>query len=391
MRRLLHSAFVIARRDYVATVFSRTFLLFLIGPLLPIIFGVGITTVSIVDDKPRRAPPLIAIATPEDGVALLAARERLARQMQNNRMPPLSVIAAPADPDALLESADEPAAVLSGSLAHPILTGPEARILGPRVGLLVDQARQMQLLGARLPHPVHVTLRQSKDVAAPRTDALRGFARAAQTGLLLLIVILAGMLMTNLVEEKSSKVIEVLAAAVPIDAIFAGKLAGMLAVSLTGITAWSGMGAIAALTFADPGFIPTPAVGWPAFALLAALYFSTLYLLVGAVFLGVGAQAASVREVQTLSMPLTVAQLSVYGLASAGLARPDGALGIAAAIVPWSSPYAMLARAAGTAALWPHALALLWQIAWIAIVVRVAGRLFRLTVLKSGGLRRRRA
>jgi ABC-2 type transport system permease protein len=41
--------------------------------------------------------------------------------------------------------------------------------------------------------------------------------------------------------------------------------------------------------------------------------------------------------------------------------------------------------------LWPHALALLWQIAWIAIVIRVAGRLFRLTVLKSGGLRRRRA
>ena len=38
--RTLRSALVIARRDYVATVWSRTFLIFLIGPLLPLIFGV---------------------------------------------------------------------------------------------------------------------------------------------------------------------------------------------------------------------------------------------------------------------------------------------------------------------------------------------------------------
>jgi ABC-2 type transport system permease protein len=151
------------------------------------------------------------------------------------------------------------------------------------------------------------------------------------------------------------------------------------------------MGAIAVVTLLKPGFIPAPEVGWPAFVLLAVLYFSTLYLLVGAVFLGVGAQAASVREVQTLSMPLTVAQLLVYGLASAGLAHPEGALGIAAAIVPWSSPYAMLARAVSERAWWPHALALLWQLAWLAIIIGVSARLFRLTVLKSGGLRRKRA
>jgi ABC-2 type transport system permease protein len=296
----------------------------------------------------------------------------------------------PADPKRLLDSNEAPAAVLSGSLAHPILTGPNARELAWRVTLMIDQARQMQLIGDAMPPPVSVTVHQATGAAAPRSDALRGLARGSQIGLFLLIVILAGMLISNLVEEKSNKVIEVLAAAVPVDAIFAGKLVGMLAVSLTGIAAWATGGALAGVVLTE-GAMPTPAVGWPAFVVLAALYFVMLYLLVGAVFLGVGAQAASVREVQTLSMPLTMGQLLVYGLASAGLAHPDGPIGIAAAIVPWSSPYAMLARAAEQPALWPHPIALLWQAACLILVIRVASRLFRLTVLKSGGLRRRKA
>jgi ABC-2 type transport system permease protein len=137
--------------------------------------------------------------------------------------------------------------------------------------------------------------------------------------------------------------------------------------------------------------MPAPAVGWPAFVALCALDFSSLYLLVGAVFLGIGAQAGSVREVQTLSMPLTMAQLLVYGLASAGLAHPGGTMGILAVILPWSSPYVMLARSAQEPALWPHAIALAWQIACFIVIVRIAARLFRMTVLKSGGIRFRRA
>jgi ABC-2 type transport system permease protein len=390
MRRLIYSAFVIARRDYIATVFSRTFLIFLIGPLLPIVFGVGITTLTLSDDKPTSPPSVIAVAGAHDGSALLAARERLAARLTNGRMPPLKVVAPPADPNRLIDSGDQPAAVLSGDLAHPVLSGPEARALAGRVALIIDQARQIQLLDDRMPALVRLTVQQASRAAPHRSESLRGFARGAQTGLFFLIVILAGMLMTNLVEEKSNKVIEVLAAAVPVDAIFAGKLAGMLAVSLTGIAGWASMAAVAVITLVHPGVIPPPAVGWPIFIALAALYFSTLYLLVGAVFLGVGAQAASVREVQTLSMPLTLAQLLVYGLASTGLAHPGGTLGMAAAIFPWSSPYTMLARAAEEPALWPHPIALLWQIAWLIVVIRLSGRLFRLTVLKSGGLRARR-
>ena len=39
MMRLLRSAFVIARRDFAATVLSKTFIFFLLGPLFPLLLG----------------------------------------------------------------------------------------------------------------------------------------------------------------------------------------------------------------------------------------------------------------------------------------------------------------------------------------------------------------
>ena len=58
--------------------------------------------------------------------------------------------------------------------------------------------------------------------------------------LFLLTLLLSGMLLSQLIEEKSNKVIEVLAAAVPVESIFIGKLFAMLAMSLTIASGGSG-------------------------------------------------------------------------------------------------------------------------------------------------------
>ena len=47
------------------------------------------------------------------------------------------------------------------------------------------------------------------------------------------------------------------------------------------------------------------------------------YLLLGAVFLGIGAQASTAREVQTLSMPVTMAQVLVFGFAATAVGDAD--------------------------------------------------------------------
>ncbi|WP_409049776.1 ABC transporter permease, partial [Sphingomonas sp.] len=132
-----------------------------------------------------------------------------------------------------------------------------------------------------------------------------------------------------------------------------------------------------------------PAVGWPAFLGLTWVYFAMSYLLLGSVFLGIGAQASTVREVQTLSMPVTMAQVLVFGFAASAVGDATSTHALAAAAFPLSSPYVMIARAAEQPDLWPHLIAIVWQLLWVALILRFAARLFRRSVLQSGPTRKR--
>ncbi|MEO7563726.1 MAG: ABC transporter permease, partial [Sphingomicrobium sp.] len=60
MPETLRAAFVVARRDFTATVFSKTFLLFLLGPLFPIVFGIAIGGIGSKVDS-ASAPPAVAV------------------------------------------------------------------------------------------------------------------------------------------------------------------------------------------------------------------------------------------------------------------------------------------------------------------------------------------
>jgi ABC-2 type transport system permease protein len=125
------------------------------------------------------------------------------------------------------------------------------------------------------------------------------------------------------------------------------------------------------------------------FLALVVIYFAMNYLLLGSVFLSIGAQASTVREVQTLSMPVTVAQVLIFGFAALAVGSPNSPMAIAGAVFPLSSPLVMVARAAELPQLWPHLLAIAWQALWVGLIVILSARLFRRTVLKSGPVRRR--
>jgi len=398
MREILRAAMVIARRDYVASVWSKAFIFFLLGPLLPVIAGAVFGAMGSTTDRKATHPVITVIAGPEEARLLASAHDDLAGRLGPDRLPDLKYV-APQDnievqTKALLADEDERAfGVMRGSLDAPTFIGPRRQMAetSEELGLIYDQARRTRALeqAGAVPPPVKIITRPVDKAAGTDASSRVLTARLGQMVLMLLTMILAGMLLSNLIEEKSNKVIEVLAAAVPVDAIFLGKLIAMLGMSLTGIAIWGSAGALALFAFVPSmGAAPPPAVGWPAFIALGVAYFVGCYLLLGALFLGIGAQASTVREVQTLSMPVTMGQLGVVGLASSTVGDPNGALGLFATVFPWSSPYAMLARAAQVEGLAPHLLAIGWQAIWVALIIRVASRLFRRSVLKSGSSRR---
>ena len=390
--KLIRSAFVIARRDFTATVMSKTFLLFLLGPLFPLVIGLGFGGLGESIRSNVERPGVAVVASQADFMALDEAH----KVMQPLLVGDLGVILIPVAPKgdvlaqrkALLAQENPPVlGVLDGGLDAPHFTG-AVNADGQTVrqlSFIIDQARRTRAAPTPVAgRPLAVELTQSS--SGSLVSARSVTARIGQGVLFILTILLAGMLLSQLIEEKSNKAIEVIAAAIPIESIFIGKLFAMLGMAWVGILVWTAAGA-AAIAFYLPGglsALPAPAVGWPVFIALGVIYFSMSYLLIGSLFLGIGSQASTVREVQTLSMPVTMAQMMIFALATVGVGHPDSASAIAGAVFPLSSPFAMFGRAAELPVLLPHVAALAWQILWVIIILRLSARLFRRSVLKSG-------
>jgi ABC-2 type transport system permease protein len=392
----LEAAWVIARRDFVAVLFSRAFLFFLLGPLFPVIVGGLAGGIGGAVQRDAVSIEVGLAMSPADNAKMIVAATRLAPQL-GGALPLLrDVPEAAGDPafDArgFMEARrGNYAAIVTGTLKAPVLVGTGeqiARWQGP-VGLIAGHA----LAAEPARFPIVAAAPVATSAASEKTSRI-ATAQAAQLLLFLLTMLLAGMVLSNLVEEKANKIIEILAAAIPMDAVFMGKLFAMLAVSFVGIAVWgiagfglwsAGATAITQVTGFDPANLPAPAVGWPLFLALSVTYFAMAYLLLGAIYLTIGSMAASVREVQTLSMPATMLQLMVFFLAAYTIKQPGSALEMAAIAFPLSSPFAMLARAAMEPELWTHAVALAWQAGAVIVLVKGGSLLFRKRVMKSGG------
>jgi ABC-2 type transport system permease protein len=385
MRKLMRGAFVIGRRDFSATVLSKTFLFFLLGPLFPLIFG-GVFGGIVGGTVGQRDKIEVAVIASEAAFGpLRAARDRLAGALDNDRV--VRLVRVSPEPDLasqrqrLLSSGDSQfRAVLSGIPDHPLVAGaiqPDGTTAGQLrlmlAGAADGNAAQPQLF---------VTHTDASAGPTPRDQATTG--QIAQTALFFFTLLLSTMLLSQLVEEKSNKIIEVVAAAVPIESLFIGKLFAMLAASVLGLIVWTAAGAAVVASWKGLAVLPPPATGWPAFLALVVVYFAMNYLLFGAVFLTIGAQAATVREVQTLSMPVTFGQMLIFGFAAAAVASPNSGLALAAGVFPLSSPLAMVARAAQEPGIWPHLAAIAWQVLWVALILKLGASMFRKTVLKSG-------
>jgi len=388
MMRFLRSAFVVGRRDFSATVLSKTFIFFLLAPLFPAAMGTLFGGIGARVAAQTERPAVAIVAEQTEFKRIDEARNQLVEALGDGAI--IKLVGYSPEPDRaaqeqrLLASRTPPIrAVLSGSLDHPRVVGSlgnDPATLS-QLQLLIEKARA----GDR-DQRSDMDVTEVQSPSGPSQSDRVSTAWGAQAILFFLTLMLSTMVMSQLIEEKSNKIIEVIAAAVPIDAMFVGKLFAMLAASVLALIVWIAAGALLLQVIKHGGAasLPPPAVGWPEFLLLSVIYFGMNYLLFGAAFLVIGAQASTAREVQTMSLPVTFAQMLIFALAATAINAPNSPMALAAAAFPLSSPLTMMARGAEQPEIWPHVVAVLWQAAWVALILRFGAQLFRKTVLKSG-------
>lgn len=389
MREIIRAAFVIGRRDLTAIIFSKAFILFLLGPLFPVIVAIAAGSLGNQMEQDADKPVIGVMMSAEDTAKLISVRDELSKQVGPNWYPEMKALEVGANSKTPRANLDDKknnlSAVVSGTLSKPVVTGTEGQVArnDDKIAMLVSYAATGQ--STKLPDIEKEIVEKSASGAKQGQQVM---GQMAQVIMYFLTVLLTGMVLSNLVEEKSNKIIEILAASIPIESVFVGKLFAMLIMSMIGITIWTAMGAGGFMLIAQGlpmGAVPEPALGWPIFMALSVIYFTMTYLMLGALFLGIGAMAATVREVQTLSMPVTMLQLIIFFFAFYTVTQLDKPIEMAAAVFPFTSPFAMIARAAQVPVLWHHGIAIIGQAFFAILLLRIGVVLFKRNVMKSGG------
>ena len=163
MREMIRAAFVIARRDFSATVLSRTFLLFLLGPFFPVLMVLDLRRRHRADRQRRTARPSRSIAPAGEFQQLEQARNRLQDTFGAIAMINLQRVEPTGQPQQAMRvlQSQKPAfaAVLEGGLAHPRLIGTVRPQSGTakQMRLFIAEARKSSGSGAAVNLPVLLT------------------------------------------------------------------------------------------------------------------------------------------------------------------------------------------------------------------------------------------
>jgi ABC-type Na+ efflux pump permease subunit len=187
-------------------------------------------------------------------------------------------------------------------------------------------------------------------------------------------------MLTTTIEEKSSRVIEVLLSAVSPMQLMAGKLLGHMAISLLAMSLYLGMGLSLLATFSLLGFLDFSLV------LYLLLFFVLAFFTIGSIMMAVGSAVNDMREAQSLMTPMMLLLMAPWFLWFPISRNPDSTLAVVASFLPPVNSFAMLLRLASTHP--PPA----WQV-WLSIGIGVLGvvgavwfasKVFRIGLLMFG-------
>lgn len=185
----------------------------------------------------------------------------------------------------------------------------------------------------------------------------------------------------GVIEEKSSRVVEVVLATVRPRHLLAGKVLGIGLLGLAQLTLVAGLGAI----LLAAGVFDTPA-GLAASAALVIPWFALGYALYAVAYATAGALASRQQNADTAGQPVAYTLVAVYFVGYVALASDaNGALASLLTVFPLSAPLVLPARSALVGVpLWEHVVAVVLVLATIYALVRFAGRVYGRGLLHGG-------
>jgi ABC-2 type transport system permease protein len=209
---------------------------------------------------------------------------------------------------------------------------------------------------------------------------------AAYTGNIVLymsILLFGQFVMMGVMEEKSSRVVEVVLSRAAPRRLLAGKVIGIGALGLLQLVVLGGA-ALLVLSMADVGDVDLTGIGFGVTAavlfwyLLGYAFFSTLYA-------GLGATVTRQEDLQSIAMLPALLLLPGYFISFIALDEPDALIPRVASLVPPTSPMVMPIRTiTGDVPAWEVGLSVLVIVVAAYGLIRLAGRLYRGSILLIG-------
>lgn len=209
------------------------------------------------------------------------------------------------------------------------------------------------------------------------------------------ILLYAVSVMRSVLEEKSSRVVEVVISSMRPHQLMLGKILGVGAVGLTQLGIWVASGAlivsagIPALLAANPRFAQLaelrevlPGLGY---AGLFAVFFVGGYFMYSGLYAAVGAMCNTDEEAQQAQFPVIMLLVVPIIFVTQVINEPNTTLSVVLSLIPFFSPILMFARAAtGAAPLWQVGVSVLGMALAVIAIAWVAGRIYKVGILMAG-------
>jgi ABC-2 type transport system permease protein len=218
--------------------------------------------------------------------------------------------------------------------------------------------------------------------AGEKVDELRAFA---MPGVLLVIMYITVMtsapqLLNSVIEEKMSRISEVLIASVSPFQLMLGKLLGSVCFALLLAATYIGGAAAVAGYWGYSGLLT------PSLAACFALFLVMAVLTFGSIFIAIGAACNDLKDSQSMMTPVMLVVMLPVMTWSAVLRAPDGMLALVLSMLPTAAPFLMLVRISLLPGppLWQVILSLAIMILSTLAIVWCAGRIFRTGLLMQG-------